>query len=167
MIQGYPYGGCVSPEIGARVLALDPDDRVLLLLSIDPDAPKRRWWDLPGGKSFAGESVTETARRELREETGIVADEIGPHLWDREVRFTYRGRRYFRRDSVFLVRITETAPAMEPTHTTNEQLNLIEPRWWTAEELASSDAWFLPPNLPDLVAGLLRGELHPPLMLHL
>ncbi|MGI8313347.1 NUDIX hydrolase [Saccharopolyspora hattusasensis] len=155
----------MAPEIGARVLAMAPDDRVLLLLSIDPDFPERRWWDLPGGKTFPKESVNDAAKRELLEETGIVADELGPHLWDREVRFVYRGKRYHRRDSVFLARVEDTTPTHEPTHTANEQANLIESRWWTLDEMTHSSARFLPPNLPDLVSSLLRGELRAPLML--
>lgn len=153
------------PEIGARVLALTPDNRVLLLLSIDPDVPARRWWDLPGGKALVGESVTDAAMRELVEETGIVVDEVGRHLWDREVWFVYRGKRYYRRDSVFFVRVKDTTPTYAPTHTTNEQANLIESRWWTTNELAVSTAKFLPPNLPQLVSELIAGSLLTPLLL--
>lgn len=160
------YAGAVSaPDIGARILALDPNDRLLLILSIDPGAPARRWWDLPGGKAHTGESVADAARREFLEETGIVVDDLGRHLWDREVWFTYRGQRYYRRDSVFLARIENTAPTHEPTHTTNEQVNLIESRWWTPEELTTSADKFLPPNLPDLVSRLLDGNLRTPLVL--
>lgn len=155
----------VTPEIGARVLALDPDDRLLLILSIDPGAPERRWWDLPGGKTLPGESVADAARREFLEETGIVVDDLGRHLWDREVWFTYRGQRHYRRDSVFLAHVENTAPTQEPMHTTNEQVNLIEPRWWTRGELNTSADKFLPPNLPGLVSDLLRGQLRDPLIL--
>jgi 8-oxo-dGTP pyrophosphatase MutT (NUDIX family) len=35
-------------------------------------------------RSRPGESLTDTARRELTEETSILLDRLGPHLWDRE-----------------------------------------------------------------------------------
>lgn len=155
----------MSPEIGARVLALDPDDRVLLLLSIDPDAPERRWLDLPGGKSFPGESQTETAKRELREEAGIVVDEVGEHLWDREVWFYLRGRWHYRSDRVFLARVPNPHPTVEPAHTVTELSNLIEARWMSVDDMITSGERFLPAKLPHLVDSLLKGTLETPLHL--
>jgi 8-oxo-dGTP pyrophosphatase MutT (NUDIX family) len=38
-------------------------------------------------KRTPGEALPDTARRELAEETGILLDHLGPHLWDRETRW--------------------------------------------------------------------------------
>jgi hypothetical protein len=48
-------------------------------------------------------------------------DHLGPHLWDRETRFRYRGQRHHRRETVYLARITDTAPTLRPRHTANEK----------------------------------------------
>jgi 8-oxo-dGTP pyrophosphatase MutT (NUDIX family) len=153
-------------RIGARVLLLDRNDQVLLIHARDPDQPEHHWWELPGGRAESGETLPDSARREVAEETGIVLDHIGPHLWDRETRFHYRGRDHHRRESVYLARITHTAPTLRPRHTANEKAGLIEQRWWTQPELAACQDKLLPPNLPTLLADVLNGTFQQPALLH-
>src|SRR6266516_734358 len=87
-----------GPRLGARVLLLDADDRMLLLRAHDPAEPDRRWWELPGGGLQPSETTVQACQRELAEETGIELDpnEVGPCVWVRETRFRFRGRRYHR-----------------------------------------------------------------------
>ncbi len=59
------------PLVGVGVVAVK-DGRVLLIRRAKP--PRRGRWSLPGGRQRLGETVRETARRELREETGIEAE---------------------------------------------------------------------------------------------
>ncbi|PXY20837.1 NUDIX domain-containing protein [Prauserella muralis] len=147
-------------HIGARVLLLDPDDRVLLLLSVDPDEPRRRWWDLPGGKREGREDLADTARRELVEETGLEPDTLERVLWEREARYRFRGQRWHRRDTTFLGRLAAPAPAK-----VRERSNLLDARWWTLEEVRRSAEKFLPPELPRLLAEVLDGGLRDPVVL--
>jgi 8-oxo-dGTP pyrophosphatase MutT (NUDIX family) len=152
-------------RIGARVLLIDPDDRVLLIHAKDPDEPDHHWWELPGGGAEPGELLADTARRELAEETGILLDDIEAHLWDRETRFRYRGREHHRRESVYLAHIVDAAPTLRPQHTANEKAGLIEYRWWTCPELAACSDKLLPPNLPALLRKVLDGILDQPILL--
>jgi hypothetical protein len=66
----------------------------------------------------------------------------------------YRGREHYRRESVYLARVTDTAPTLLPRHTANEKAGLIEHRWWTVQELAACHDKLLPPNLPTLLADI-------------
>jgi 8-oxo-dGTP pyrophosphatase MutT (NUDIX family) len=153
-------------RIGARVLLLDPHDRVLLIHAKDPDQPDHHWWELPGGAADPNETLTDTARRELAEETGIHLDHIGAHLWDRQTRFHYRGREHHRRERVYLAHLTNPAPTQPLKHTANEKAGLIEHRWWTQPDLAACRDKLLPPNLPTLLTTVLDGTLRQPILLH-
>jgi 8-oxo-dGTP diphosphatase len=57
----------VGKKLGAAAIILDEQGRVLLV----KHGYGRLNWDLPGGGSEAGESIVETAVREVREETGL------------------------------------------------------------------------------------------------
>jgi ADP-ribose pyrophosphatase YjhB (NUDIX family) len=56
------------PFVGVGVVVLK-DDTVLLIRRGKP--PRVGEWSLPGGSQHAGETVRETAAREVREETGV------------------------------------------------------------------------------------------------
>ncbi len=56
---------------GATVVAFNEDNRVLMQLRSDTGT-----WGFPGGSSELGDSLEDTARRELLEETGLTADRL-------------------------------------------------------------------------------------------
>ena len=55
------------PLVGVGIVVFK-DDRVLLVRR--GKAPREGSWSLPGGRQRLGETLRETARREVREETG-------------------------------------------------------------------------------------------------
>ena len=60
---------------------VDDRARVLLLRGRDPADPSAgRWWFTPGGGVDPGETVEQAARREIAEETGLVAADLGRRL---------------------------------------------------------------------------------------
>ncbi len=56
------------PLVGVGIVVFK-DDRVLLVRRGKP--PRKGGWSLPGGRQRLGETVRETARREVREESGL------------------------------------------------------------------------------------------------
>ncbi|QWF78362.1 NUDIX hydrolase [Amycolatopsis sp. CA-230715] len=150
-----------TPRIGARVLLLDRDDRVLLIHALDPTDPAHHWWELPGGGLDEGEDLHTAARRELAEESGITLTALGRKLWVRESRFRYQDRDHHRIEHVFLGRTSITAPQVSLQPTENEKAGLIERRWWAADELRQCRDKLLPATLPAHLDDLLADRFSP------
>jgi 8-oxo-dGTP pyrophosphatase MutT (NUDIX family) len=151
-----------DPRLGARLLLLDPDDRLLLIHAHDPHQPDHRWWELPGGGVQDGESAQDAAVREVTEETGYVPGPVGPLVWMRESRFCYQGRNHHRLDAIHLARIHQPHARRRPrAWTANEKTTVLGERWWTLDQLhAARGQRFLPRQLPDLLGNLLAGRQH-------
>ena len=60
-------------EVAVGVLIRESDN-ALLITSRPLGKPRAGWWEFPGGKLEAGETVEEALRRELVEELGIRID---------------------------------------------------------------------------------------------
>ncbi|MEU6607434.1 NUDIX hydrolase [Streptomyces shenzhenensis] len=135
----------------ARVVLLDPDDRILLLHGHEPDDPADDWWFTPGGGLEGDETRAQAALRELAEETGITDVDLGPVLWWRRCSFPFAGRRWDQDEWYYLARTAQTATeAMALTEL--ERRSVAGARWWTCRELARTHETVYPTRL----AGLLR-----------
>jgi 8-oxo-dGTP pyrophosphatase MutT (NUDIX family) len=145
-----------------RLVVLDVDGRVLLLHTRDLANPEfGTAWELPGGGVEEGETHVETAIRELREETGITISTecVGEPTWRRDVSYTYRGQHRLQHELIAAVRLSESTPQVEGSQGTDfEQEDHFGFRWWTLEEIRSSDQRFYPGRLAELLPGFLAGQ---------
>lgn len=138
----------------ARAVVVDPDERVLLVRF---EFPGRTLWATPGGGIEPGETPEDAIRRELAEETGLEAIEIGPVVWTRLHIIPFIGGQWDgQREQYHLVRTAAFTPAPRLSW---EQLNaeyVFELRWWSQAELGVAAETFAPRRLPELVRSLLR-----------
>ncbi|MEG3629024.1 NUDIX hydrolase [Streptomyces poriticola] len=135
----------------ARVVLLDPDDRILLLHGHEPDDPADDWWFTPGGGVEGDETREQAALRELAEETGITEVELGPVLWQRRCSFPFAGRRWDQDEWYYLARTAQTTTVAAGL-TELERRSVAGARWWTCRELDRAHETVYPTRL----AGLLR-----------
>lgn len=135
----------------ARVILLDPTDRVLLMHGYEPEDPALTWWFTPGGGLEGEETRAEAALRELAEETGITEVELGPVIWQRHCSFMFDGRRWEQDEWFYLARTTKTETVLDGL-TGLEQRSVAGLRWWTSAELSATRETVYPIKL----AGLLR-----------
>ncbi|MBL1108136.1 NUDIX domain-containing protein [Streptomyces sp. 5-8] len=138
----------------ARVVLLDPDDRILLLHGHEPDDPADDWWFTPGGGLEGSETREEAALRELAEETGITDVELGPVLWRRRCSFPFAGRRWDQDEWYYLARTHQTATAATGL-TELERRSVAGARWWTCRELTRAHETVYPTRLAELLRTLL------------
>lgn len=68
-----------NPGVGAAVVVRDGDGRVLLIRR-GPEATQPGFWAVPAGFVDYGEEIRAAAARELREETGLIA-EVGDAIF--------------------------------------------------------------------------------------
>jgi 8-oxo-dGTP pyrophosphatase MutT (NUDIX family) len=137
-----------------RALVVDDSQRVLLVRFEFPTATR---WALPGGGLEPGESHLDALHRELREEVGLVDASIGPQIWHRlHIVPFLNGEFDGQRERIFLVRCEafDAAPQLSWQQMNAEFVH--ELRWWTTEEISTSDVHFVPQELHGLLTTLLR-----------
>ncbi|MFJ8000543.1 NUDIX hydrolase [Streptomyces sp. NPDC096310] len=138
----------------ARVVLLDPEDRILLMHGYEPSDPAHQWWFTPGGGLEGDESREEAALRELAEETGITEVELGPVLWRRLCSFPFDGRRWDQDEWYFLARTKRTEASLGDL-TDLERRSVAGLRWWTSAELSAARETVYPTRLAELLRMLL------------
>ena len=149
-------------RLTARVLLLDPADRILLMkgrLPSDPAAPGA--WFTVGGGVEPGESLAEAARREIREETGFTDAEIGPVLWEGEqIHHDRKGRPVRVRESFMVARCAGGEPVRDGWQALEREF-VDDIRWWTHAELAACAEPVFPIDLAERLSEILSPDSSP------
>lgn len=145
----------------SRLLVVDRDERVLLFRFEYKTGPLvgQAFWATPGGGLDPGESYEDAACRELLEETGLHIAEPGSQIAQRMASFqTPEGEMVVADERFFLIRVDHLAVSADGW-TDLECEVMAEHRWWSAEDLRSTDEQIWPENLSDLLERCCQTKL--------
>ncbi len=133
------------PVVGCAVFARTKDGRVLLIRRGDSGG-----WALPGGTLEWGETLVESARRELEEEAGVTEARLGRLVGvysrpDRDPRF-------------HAVTVVVEAEIGEPTRPPVNPLEILEARLFEQSALPEPLSHNMSAMLEDAFGGVTRFE---------
>jgi 8-oxo-dGTP pyrophosphatase MutT (NUDIX family) len=137
----------------ARVLPVDAQGRVLLLLGTPLFRRGDRFWLSAGGGIERGETLVQAAVRELHEETGIVVDPglLGEPIGTSVIEFTSFGvLAVTQHQTYFAVAVEDTAVSFGRQGAL-ERMTIVEHAWLSAEALARRPERLSDPDLPRLM----------------
>jgi len=151
-------GTTVLPvRLAARVLVLDPDDRVLLL-RYDDAPPNGRHWATPGGGLEADEDCPTAALRELAEETGWADVSLDREIGAADVMMEYDGRLVAQHERLYLARTDRSCRQLADVAAMHAADRIAAWRWWTLAELRSTAEVVWPAGLAGLIGTVVRPE---------
>ena len=145
----------------ARLILLDPQDRLFLFNVHDPDVfdpvdPYHDpFWVMIGGRVDPGEDFVQAAVREAYEETRLPLVEQPRWVWQRDRHMRWRGKDVLHQERFFLAR-TDRTDADTSGLDALEQRFTRGHRWWSVEEIAASSERFEPTDLGKRLIALFR-----------
>jgi len=148
----------------ARVLLFDAADHLLLFRYRDDafdSSQMSEYWLSPGGGQEAGETLAQTAQRELAEECGITGLTFSHAIALRRIALRVYGReKMLCEEHFFVARLPGLRPPIDTSGQFQNELDVLrEIRWWAYGDMAASEFPIVPTGLPAFLPRILAGDL--------
>jgi ADP-ribose pyrophosphatase YjhB (NUDIX family) len=145
-----PDSGPIPLRHAARVLLLDPLDRVLLMRYDDPP-PGNRHWSTPGGGLNPGEDYPQAALRELAEETGWTDITLDGEVLRQTRLLTHGGTPTRQFERLYLARTSTPGREIRGVEAMHVSDGIAAWRWWTLAELDATTELIFPAGIAAVI----------------
>ena len=137
----------------ARLLIIEPAGRVLLFRLVFKKGALagEDYWATPGGGVEEGETFEQAAIRELREETGIRVESVGPQVGQREFVLQLSDGEHVVADERFFRVEAKEATLSRDEWTAEAAEVIVAHRWWSRDELSQTSETVWPENLIEML----------------
>lgn len=148
----------------ARLIILDPDDRILLLqykASAEESVVHpglKDFWFTPGGGIEPGESAQQAALREMEEEVGLTGLPLLGEVARRDALNDFFTRAAFCHERYFLVRATSAAFDTARLAETDQD-EVLDVRWWELDAFKAAGEVLIPAGVLALARQLMAGGI--------
>lgn len=135
----------------SRLIVVDEEARVLLMMTKAPDTSGAARWITPGGGVDPGEDHAQAAIRELREETGQIIVDAGPVVRVDDFAVPWDAADHTHGHAEFFVVRLPHFDVLDAEWTDDERVDILESRWFTLDELETTADPVEPRDLAALV----------------
>lgn len=140
----------------SRIIVLSPESRLLLFLTQAPDSSGFSRWITPGGGVDPGESFLDAAHREFFEETGREITLLPEPVWTFDFPVSWDQADHNRGYAEYFLGFSEEFEPSSQFWTEEEHVDVTAWRWWSLDNLRSTNDPYEPAPLPDVVQRLLE-----------
>lgn len=155
----------IAVREAVRIVLLNDKNELLLMCIEDFDVSTldgtkiKRFWATIGGGTESGETVEQTALREIYEETGINAEavELGPVIWHAEVDLMLKGKLTRMKEAFIVARTKQHEVALHKL-TPEEALVVKKLQWFSLEDIQTCSEVIFPVFLAEYLPAIILGS---------